>query len=593
LRISAEAMNAALAHFDTLQYQSQVAAAYEAFLTAKWLEGHDLKPGFNEVNEAVSALFQLLPGDGLSRLRPFRYDWLVSKNSGRRTVWNNNTRSSMTKSKSLFIENDIRHGLLPGASGLLEGMLPLDAGGNPVKPRWQALAVLVLRNHDFIAEADWPDARGELMKELALSEAELNAISSPAQLEVAMLGKTEWSPATLIDSLRPQETVTVTAQVVPGSSPTPSETEAISVVVDSRVERMLRLALAAYSSILLVGPPGTGKGTLLRWLITKAQSEPTKYGFGSGLRPDPLWQTPDESWSAFELIGGLAPNESGVLSWAPGALLNAITDDRWLVLDETNRADMDKIMGPLLTWLSKQEVELGKTEAHGGVPVGLGWSADRNSKVDERSDPAGRWYLAGKDWRLLGTYNPQDAQRVFRFGQALSRRFVIVPIPVLKPGQFAELLSTTYPDLPEAASDAIAGLYSAHQAEAVTTLGPAVFLGIARYILVGLPTGSQSQEPPGGGSEAVSQSASGSLQSANGTLGATADAGQATSEIATSAPSLMGELLAEAYVLGAGRYMANYDEQSFEVLRSKVVDDEGALTQEQWSWIQSQRDVLS
>jgi hypothetical protein len=114
--------------------------------------------------------------------------------------------------------------------------------------------------------------------------------------------------------------------------------------------------------------------------------------------------------------------------------MNCIRDDRWLVLDETNRADMDKIMGPVLTWLSEQEVEIARTRPTGGQPIHLGWADSPESRVSTEDGPEGAIrYLAGKDWRLLGTYNPQDAQRVFRFGQALSRRFVLVPIPALLP----------------------------------------------------------------------------------------------------------------------------------------------------------------
>jgi MoxR-like ATPase len=311
---------------------------------------------------------------------------------------------------------------------------------------------------------------------------------------------------------------------------------------------MLRRALTAYSSILLVGPPGTGKGTLIKWLTAEAKREPEKYRFDpSSFHPNPLWRTPDESWTAFDLIGGLAPNASGVLSWASGALLNAIAEGRWLVLDETNRADMDKIMGPLLTWLAKQEVELGTAQIDGGASIHLGWSKDPASKV-ELNPPTMKRYLAGTDWRLLGTYNPQDAQRVFRFGQALSRRFVIVPIPALKSGQFVQLLSTRYPNLPEPASVAIGGIYSAHQTDSNTALGPAVFLSMAQYILAG-------QAAPG--------------------------------------ETVEDELLAEAYVLSLGRYLSGYDDQVFEALGARVVDDEDTLSREQWSWIQSQRNVLS
>jgi MoxR-like ATPase len=588
VRISADAMNTALNQFNTLRYPPEVAAAYEGFLAGKWFEAKDLKPTYNRIGEAVAELFQVFPGE-LGRLRPFRYDWKVSFDSGRKTVWNNNTREGFNKSKSLFTHNNIREGLVPGAAGLLEAMLPLDASKNPVRPSWQALAALVLRDHEFDENDQWADAQAELQKQLSLSRPELDAIASSVPLGVGLLGSPEWSPATVPEVLRPQEAVTVQIQDIAVHPTAPPEAQEVSVVVDSRVERMLRLALTAYSSILLVGPPGTGKGILLKWLIAKAQSEPEKYGFPPGFLPDPLWQTPDESWTAFELIGGFAPNDKGVLSWVPGALLRAIAADRWLVLDETNRADMDKIMGPLLTWLSQQEVEVGTTEAHGGVTVGLGWSSDRNSKVEPRSEPpAGRWYLAGADWRLLGTYNPQDAQRVFRFGQALSRRFVIIPVPVLKPGQFEQLLSKSYPHLPEPVSDAIVGLYSAHQAQSVTTLGPAVFLPIARYVLTGLPASSHTPDA----TEEASNSELAGSSSAQGE-GHTLSASSPAEEPPLDSPDgLLYELIAEAYVIGLGRYLAGYDNTVFDVLGSKVIE-ENALNEEQWSWIQSQRDVLS
>lgn len=585
MRIGAEAMNAALTDFAGLQYQSQVASAYEAFLTAKWIEAQGLQLGFNEVNQAVAALFQLLPGDGLGRLSPFRYDWRVSKNSGRMTVWNNNTRGGRKKSATLFVDNDIRNGLVTNAASLLEAMLPTDPGGNPVKPKRQALAVLVLRDHEFSEDTTWSDADNRLKERLACTEAELSAITSSVPLGVSLVGGAQWSPATLPGVLGPQEVVTVQPPGNERSSLLPSEAEDIAVVVDSRVERMLRLALTAYSSILLVGPPGTGKGKLLKWLISQVQRDPEKYGFDVSFHPNPLWRTPDESWTTFELVGGLAPDKSGVLSWASGALLNAIAEDRWLVLDETNRADMDKIMGPLLTWLSKQDVELGTTEVNGGASIHLGWSTGHASEIEQSEKPLAHRYLAGRDWRLLGTYNPQDAQRVFRFGQALSRRFVIVPIPALKPGQFIQLLSSTYDDLPEAAGEAIGALYAAHQTDSDTALGPAVFLGVARYMLAG-HTSLPSEQA------ADTQARLVYAESARTTEDVLPNIAQSPTE-AASADAVGEELLAEAYVLGLGRYLAGYDDHVFEALGSRVVDGEGVLSDEQWSWIQSQRKVLS
>ncbi len=66
----------------------------------------------------------------------------------------------------------------------------------------------------------------------------------------------------------------------------------------------------------------------------------------------------------------------------------------------------------------------------GADRVVLGWAEGGTSSVDnmeglDASEPTGEsvQYLAGDQWRLLGTYNAVDAQRVFRSGQALGRRF--------------------------------------------------------------------------------------------------------------------------------------------------------------------------
>lgn len=301
---------------------------------------------------------------------------------------------------------------------------------------------------------------------------------------------------------------------------------------------MLRRAVASYPAVLLVGPPGTGKGTLLLWLFSEIRSDPAAFGMEAGPDPAPMWRTPDESWTAYELVGGLAPEANGELSWTAGALPNAIAENRWLVLDETNRADMDKIMGPLLTWLSGQEVEVGRTLAHGGQPVQIGWGTDRASTVTEGDQ---RRFLAGVDWRLLGTYNPQDAQLVFRFGVALARRFAQVPVPAIDRGQFETLLESQHPGLPVDAATAIADLYEAHLDADETTLGPAVFLRLAQYLVEG---------------------------------------------------DDLAKVLAEAYLVNVGKYLATYDDATFESLRNRVVDERGTLMPDEWAWLAEQRDTL-
>ncbi|MDA8322209.1 MAG: AAA family ATPase [Actinomycetota bacterium] len=562
-------MNAALTDFQGLEYKTQVASAYEVFLTAKYIAGTGGRalPAWGSVKAAVPAIFGLLPDHPLGRLAPFKYDWRTLDDTGRKTVWNNNTRAGNRRSQTLLTSGDIRKGLLPNAAALLGAMLP------DGRPSWQSLAVLILHDHDFAADDDWPDAQALLLARLAMNTAELAAITSATPLSAPLLSSTAWSFETIDEALRPAEALIVQTPADELSLPVPDQAP-LSVIVDSRVERMLRLGLASYSSVLLVGPPGTGKGTLLKWVLSEIATKPERYGFEAGFAPNPLWRTPDESWSAFELIGGLAPDEGGVLAWSPGALLNALAENRWLVLDETNRGDMDKIMGPLLTWMSNQEVEVGRSAAHDGRPIRIGWSEDRDSSVVGQGDEALR-YLAGRDWRLIGTYNPQDAQRVFHFGQALSRRFVIVPVPAVRPGQFAQLLEAAFPELSGDAIAAIYGLYAAHLADEATALGPAIFLGMARYLLTGLG------EKPGPSGESNEQA------------GTSDPASDEPVEPAADEATLLSELVAEAYVMGVGRYLAGFDDRIFDALGERIVSDEAVLATGQWIWVKTQRNVLS
>lgn len=538
MRISAQAMNAALADFKPLMYSKAKVSLYESYLVAKWMgaKARYPDPTISDADEAMTSMLELVPGHQLGRVYPFRYDWLTADGSGRKTVWNNTTRGTKLAT-SIFVDNDIRNGLIPNAERIVATAL----AGNPL-PAKEALISLLLRDRSFTPTDDWATAEAQLLIQMGMSQAELDTVTDDRPLGVPLIGTLEWSPQTLDESLAPPSSVTVTAPVAAtggvAGGPTPPP---VSIVVDARVERMLRRSVKYYPCVLLVGPPGTGKGTLVRWLVNAVELDPTSFGFDPSIVPNPMWRTPDESWSAFELVGGLAPDENAHLVWSHGLLINSLREQRWLVLDETNRADLDKIMGPLLTWLSDQEVEVGRTKPHGGDPIQLGW-ADGHASVSDKPDASGEptRFLAGRDWRLVGTYNPQDAQRVFRMGQALSRRFVVVPVPALAPGQFENLLGDAQPNLTDDAKAAIAALYSAHYSSVETLLGPAVFLRLGKYL------------------DAVPE----------------AD---------------VPEYLAEAYVLNVGKFLSAFDDATFEALGTRIVEDELAMTMEQWEWTATQR----
>ena len=266
-------------------------------------------------------------------------------------------------------------------------------------------------------------------------------------------------------------------------------------VIDSRTRRMLRHSLASRKAVVLIGPPGTGKTRLASETVTEIADDPRSIGLS---RPPKLSSpvTPDESWTATEIVGGPTVHNGDII-FRPGYMLKAIQDDAWLLLDEANRADLDKILGGLLTWLAESTIDVvigHLSEAPGAPEVTVGWNTHPASAVingewldDPLHAPIDQGpvrFLAGQEWRLLATYNAVDAQRVFRFGQALGRRFATVPLsaPDIEVVQDLLVQRCTEKGLPPGLAATIAGLYGAHLADPETTLGPAPFLEIPGYI---------------------------------------------------------------------------------------------------------------
>ncbi len=468
-------------------------------------------------------------------------------------MWNNTTRGP-TLAKTIFNDigdgrgEDIRSGLRSDAAKLVSEALEQS---QMRLPKWQSLACLILRNYEFDESANWTQAETELLQSLRMSVEELGQISTSSPLEAPLLSAEEWSLSDLPRKLGPTRVSISSIGDTREKSADSDIDKEDYFTYDERVWSMLKAAIANYKFVVLVGPPGTGKSKLIERLCKDITDNPQSYEFPEHFRPDPIWHTPEESWTAFELVGGYAPNEQGVLEWAPGLILNAVSDNRWLVLDETNRADMDKIMGPLITWLSEQTIEVGRTKPHDGERIELGWTELLTNRIEisEQTEKPVK-YLVGRSWRMLGTYNPQDALRVFRFGQALSRRFVVVPIPAITPGQFDNLLKRQHPNLAEEVHDAIYRLYSAHYEHQETVLGPAVFLKMGRYY------GIQDQQ---------------SL---------------------VPEEKQQAETVVESYVINVGKYLALYGDDVLNSLGDRIIGQESIIDADQWQWVIEQIDVL-
>jgi hypothetical protein len=141
-------------------------------------------------------------------------------------------------------------------------------------------------------------------------------------------------------------------------------------------------ALATGRHLVLTGPAGSGKTTLALALARAATS--------AGRAGGAVLVTARRRWTAADTLGSA---DGG--SFEPGHVVASAQRDRWLVVDELDRAHLDRALGSLSTFL-------------GGLPVTL-------PDGSEAKPPDG--------WRIVAT-----SEGALRGSAALLRRFARVPV---------------------------------------------------------------------------------------------------------------------------------------------------------------------
>jgi MoxR-like ATPase/plastocyanin len=193
-------------------------------------------------------------------------------------------------------------------------------------------------------------------------------------------------------------------------------------LIDPETIKEIVINLASGRHILLAGPIGTGKTQLALKIPGVFWTEDNGYY--------PELYTATSEWSTNDVVGGIMPKMRGekpIYEIQLGCVSKTVKSNwdednpskrilsthegnsfhgTWLVIDEFNRADIDKAIGQLFTSLETKSLK---------IPT-----STENMSFEEVTIPL--------DYRIIGTLNTADKHHLFKLSDALKRRFAYIEV---------------------------------------------------------------------------------------------------------------------------------------------------------------------
>lgn len=187
------------------------------------------------------------------------------------------------------------------------------------------------------------------------------------------------------------------------------------------LDDLILIHLVSGRNVIISGPPATGKTLLAKRIASKV--------CGNGAY---MLETGNPEWTTYDVVGGrtLFDNKfrPGFLADAVIKCWNRLNDEGkpfFLVIDEVNRANMDRAFGQAFTLLDVDHREEGELVSKDDI--GSLGSENINNFIWED-----KGLRIPYSFRIIATMNSYDRALLFKLGFALLRRFAVIPMEKIK-----------------------------------------------------------------------------------------------------------------------------------------------------------------